>query len=376
MAHGLGVVGAHAGAPLQQAVDDVQCRRLADVVGVGLEGQSPQGDGLALQVAAEVAVHLVHQHLLLAVVDAHHGVEDAEVVAELAGGHGQGLHVLREAGAPVAYAGEEEALADAAVGADADAHHVHVGAHPFAEVGDLVHEGDAGGEVGVGGVLGHLGRALVHEDDGVALSHEGLVQLVHHLAGALGTGAHHHAVGLHEIVHGDALAQELGVRHHVEEFGGEALGQGGVHLLGGAHGHGALVDHYGVLLDQAAQLLGHAEDVAEVGRAVLAGRRGQGQEDDLRLGDGVGEVLLGILDLLGERRGVEFGHGDGDLGQQRQALRIDLNHAALDEDAVGRAAVLVDGDNARLQRREHRRVAREDAHLALGSGNGDRGHAP
>ncbi len=81
----------------------------------------------------------------MAVVDRHDRVEDFEIVVVFAGGFGQCLHVFGEAGAAVAYAGKEEALADAGVAAHAHAHHVHIGAHALAEVGDFVHKSDAGG---------------------------------------------------------------------------------------------------------------------------------------------------------------------------------------------------------------------------------------
>ena len=79
----------------------------------------------------------------------------AEVVRRLQQRHG----VLGEAGAAVARAGVEELAADAVVEADAARHLLHVGAGLLAQVGDLVDEGDLGGEEGVGRVLDELGRA-------------------------------------------------------------------------------------------------------------------------------------------------------------------------------------------------------------------------
>ena len=62
--------------------------------------------------------------------------------AVLLGHRDQGPHVLREAAAAVADAGEQEREADAAVVADAAADVVDVAAHPLAEVGHLVDEAD------------------------------------------------------------------------------------------------------------------------------------------------------------------------------------------------------------------------------------------
>jgi hypothetical protein len=91
---------------------------------------------------------------------------------------------------------------------------------------------------------------------------------------------------------------------------------------------------------------------------------------------GIGEIGLGGADLLGHHLGGEFRHRNGHFGEKRQTLRVHFRHAALDEDALRRTTVTRDGDDARAQRGEHGRVARIDAHLALGSGDGDRSHAP
>jgi hypothetical protein len=53
----------------------------------------------------------------------------------------------------------QELVADALVHADPLGHLLDVGAELFAEVGDLVDEGDLHGEEGVGGVLDQLGGA-------------------------------------------------------------------------------------------------------------------------------------------------------------------------------------------------------------------------
>jgi hypothetical protein len=79
------------------------------------------------------------------------------VVAAVAGQLLERLHVLGEARAAVADAGPKEVRPDAVVQAHALGNDPHVGAHLFTHVGDLIDEGDLGGEKGVGGVLDHLG---------------------------------------------------------------------------------------------------------------------------------------------------------------------------------------------------------------------------
>ena len=70
-----------------------------------------------------------------------------------------------KAGAAIAGAGVQELRADAVVEADAARDLLHVGADLFAEIGDLVDEGDLGREERVGGVFDQLGGAPAGEQD-------------------------------------------------------------------------------------------------------------------------------------------------------------------------------------------------------------------
>ena len=114
---------------------------------------------------AEVMLELADHAPLLQVVDLDHGGEQLEVVAGVAGELLERLHVLGEAGAAVADAGLQEVRPDALVEAHAVGDRAHVGADLLADVGDLVDEGDLGGQEGVGGVLDHLrgGHAGAHD---------------------------------------------------------------------------------------------------------------------------------------------------------------------------------------------------------------------
>ena len=80
-----------------------------------------------------------------------------------------------EAGAAVARARRDEAIADAAVAADAEADVFDVHTKFFAESGDFVHEGDAGREHGVDHVFSHFGVAHGHVDEaGAAFGQRGV----------------------------------------------------------------------------------------------------------------------------------------------------------------------------------------------------------
>jgi hypothetical protein len=245
---GCRVVGAHARAAREQQVHQRQARRLADVVGVGLEGEAPQRERASAQVRAEMRHDLVAEHALLPLVHRFHAAHDGGVVAHLARRVDQRLDVLREAGAAVAGAGVDEVVADPRIGADAAAHRLDVGAEPFGQVGEFVHEADPGRQHHVGRVLGEFRRAHVHVDDLVMIAVERRIQRIEQ-AGAVGAcGADDDAVGFHEVVDRRTFLQELGVRDHVEvdrdAARGERLGHRRADPVSRADRHRRLVDDH------------------------------------------------------------------------------------------------------------------------------------
>lgn len=282
--HGDGVVHADGGAGLGQEVNEHKCGRFAHVVCFRLEGEAPHGNGLALEVgfAAEALGELVEQHRLLVFVDFFDGLENAHFVAVLFGGLDEGFHVFREAASTVAAARVEEFAADAGVATDALADHVHVGAHEFAEVCDVVHEADAGCEHGVCGVLDHLGARNVRENHAEVVEHHRAVEAGHEFFGLFAFHTHDNAVGLHEVRDGGSFLQKFRVAGHVERDVHATLVElfldGGLDLLGGADRDCRLGHENGVLLDVLAERAGHGEHVLQVGGTVFVGGRTHGAE--------------------------------------------------------------------------------------------------
>ncbi len=125
------------------------------------------------------------------------------------GGH-QGPHVLGEAGAAVAGPGAQVVRADPRVQRQGREHVGHIGAHRLGEMGHGVHEGEPGGQVGVGGVLGEFGGGRPGEQH---RGPEGGVQLPHQGRGPGIVGAHHHPIGLENVLNRPPLLQELRVDH-------------------------------------------------------------------------------------------------------------------------------------------------------------------
>ena len=315
----LRIVGAHLGAGLQQRLHQRDAGRLAHVVSAWLEGQPPQRNDAPLHVGTELLHQLLEEPPLLHLVAPLHGVQHHRLEVDLACHAGQRLHVLGQAGATVTGPRAQELVPNARIGADAQAHVLHVHAQTLAQAGDLVHERDAGGQHGIGCVLGHLGIAHTHVNETGALLHEGLIQVVQQLAGPLRIDAHDDAIGLHEVLDGHALLQELGVRGHVVldlHAPGSQLGiHGGAHLLGRAHRHRRLVDDQRRTLHVLTDLAGHGQHVTQVGRAVLVRGGAHSDAEDVGLAHG-----------LGQRGGETQGAGIGIAGDDGIEPRLVDGH--------------------------------------------------
>src|ERR1019366_7130991 len=109
-----------------------------------------------------------------------HRLDDAQRNLVILAGLEQRHRILGEAGAAEAGPGVQEFCADAVVEPDAARDLLHVGADFFRQIGDLVDEGDLGGEEGVGGVFDQLGGAPVGEQDRRAVEVERAIELGHH----------------------------------------------------------------------------------------------------------------------------------------------------------------------------------------------------
>ena len=222
----------------------------------------------AFQVS-EVVLDLGRQDVLLGIVGFLDGRQDPEGdVGVITGGLDQGLDVLGEAGAAVAAARIEEVVADARVGADALADHFDIGAEHLGEVGQFVHEADAGGQHGVGGILGEFGALDVGDDQAFAVTLKRRIERAHQVDGLVVLGTDDDAVGTHEVLDGGAFLEEFRVGNDavgdVDRALVQFVGNGRLHLGGSANRHRALVHHNLVVGHQAADVAGGGEDVLQI----------------------------------------------------------------------------------------------------------------
>ena len=186
------------------------------------DGDSRRSSVRALNVSPQTAIvrpgdvaaggvdDLLRHPVELLVVDGDHALEQVEGVPGVGGDLQQRPRVLGEAAAAPARAGAEEVLADALVVAEAEHDVVDVGADALADRRHGVDERQLGRQEGVGGVLDRLRRRRVGDDD---RGRHAEVQRRHLDRRRLVGAADDDAVGLQEVLHGRALAQELRVRH-------------------------------------------------------------------------------------------------------------------------------------------------------------------
>mmetsp|Transcript_331 Transcript_331/g.957 ORF Transcript_331/g.957 Transcript_331/m.957 type:complete len:525 (+) Transcript_331:274-1848(+) len=280
-----------------QLVAHVNCRRLARVPGVLLEGEPEDGASLAGHGVEHRLEHAVDEAVLLVVVDRD---DAAPVVRHLLKSNGfADVHevkdVLLEAASSESHGRVEELRSNAAVRSDRVADLLHVCSRRLAERGDGVDGRDALSEEGVRRELGQLGGPQVGRDDALR-RHPPLVHSLERgnsLEARLRLpSADEHAVGLLEVVDGGTFGKELGVRQDVEP-------DGLIHAVPGEHllnSLGRLDRDRGLLNDdlrRRARLGDGARGrlpVREISRgactdAAHLGRCVDGDEDDVRLPD-------------------------------------------------------------------------------------------
>src|SRR5262249_56689341 len=115
-------------------------------------------------------------------------------------------------GPAVAGAGVQELRSDTVVQSDSARDLLNVGTDLLGEIGDLVDEGDLGGEESVGRVLDELGRTAVGEEYRRTVEVERPVQFAHDLTRASVRRTDDNAVRMLEILNGRAFAEEFWIR--------------------------------------------------------------------------------------------------------------------------------------------------------------------
>jgi len=146
-----GVIDGDLGAFFEEVVDEINRHGAPDIVGIGLEGEAPDGDFFVLQHPERFA-NFGKETLALGVVDFFDFLKKREGNAEVLADGDEGGDVFREAGSSVADTGIEEIAADALVRANAVGDFFDIRAAGFADAGDGVDVGNLEGQKGIGGI--------------------------------------------------------------------------------------------------------------------------------------------------------------------------------------------------------------------------------
>ena len=149
---------------------------------------------------------------------------------------------------------------------------------------------------------------------------EWLIHLLHECQGAIAVTADDNAVGLHQVGHGAAFAQELWIAHHIEVSDAVvALDRVG-DFFARFDRNGALINDHAIFigLEDSGDFPGHALDEAQVHASIWLRRRGNGNEDDLR-------VVHTVFDAVGE---AETLGGDVSVDKFFQAGFVDRDFSS------------------------------------------------
>ena len=218
---------------------------------------------------------------------------------------------------------------------------MHVGAGLLAQVGDLVDEGDLGGEKSVGGIFGQFRRPPPHEDQRRLIEIERTIDFGENIAGFGIVGTDDDAIRPLEIRNGRALAQEFRIGDHGEFGVRTSFADDPLDLIAGAHRYGGFVDDDGEAFQGVGNLGRRCVDIGEVRMAIAAPRRSTDGDED-RIGFRNRRRKIG-----GERQALL---ADVAGNERRQARLENRYFAPLERgNTVG---TLVDADNRVAKIRE------------------------
>ena len=113
--------------------------RVADIIGAALESQSQHRQTFAFKNPKGVTDFL-DESLPLLIVDLHHFIEQAEIIATMLRDGAKRFYIFGKAGAAVADSGIEEAFANADISAHPFAHLADIGAHALTDRGHRIDE--------------------------------------------------------------------------------------------------------------------------------------------------------------------------------------------------------------------------------------------
>ena len=167
------------------------------------------GIGSSTSSTAESARDLACHGPLAHVVYGHHSLDDAQIDVVILRRLDESTRVLREARASETRTRVQKFRANAIVEPNAARDLLDIGADFLRQIGDLVDEGDLGGEESIGRIFDQFGGAPRGEHQRRLVQRQRPVDVAEHPSRTLVGGADHDAVGKFEVADRRALAQEF-----------------------------------------------------------------------------------------------------------------------------------------------------------------------
>ena len=177
----------------------------------------------------------------------------------------------------------QKLVADALVQPDAARHVLNVGPGLFAQIGDLVDEGDLRRQKRVGRVFGQFRGATPDKMQRRLVQAQGPINFGHDFPRARIVGADHHPVGTLEILDRRALAQKLRVRHDGEIGVRAKLADDPLDLVAGADRNRRFIDDDREAIQRLGDGFRGGVDIGKI-RVPVAATRRRAHPDEHRVG--------------------------------------------------------------------------------------------
>lgn len=144
-------------------------RSLAQVVGIGLEGETEHRNSFSPKRTAASCGDFTRHRPFAQVIAGNHRLDDAQWDFVIVCSLQQSPRVFRKTRATEAWPGVQKLCSDPVVEPHAAGHVLNIGAQLLGQIGDLIDERDLGGEEGIRCVFDELGAAAAGVKNGARL---------------------------------------------------------------------------------------------------------------------------------------------------------------------------------------------------------------
>ena len=285
--HSSRIVCADIATRLFQFLNKYQSRSLTHIVRTGLECKSPQSHCFAFQISIEYLYQFLEQNAFLILVHIFHRFQHLHGITILLGSLNQRLHIFRETRATITASRIQELTPDTTVGTYSVTYHIYISSHQFAQVGNIVHKADTGGQHGVCRIFSHLGRRNIHENNTEVNQHERFIELGHQFFSPFRLYAHYYTVRTHKVVDSITFFQKFRIRSHIEIYRLPSflqfLSDDRFYFSCRTHRHRTLGHDQGIFLHISTNRLGNFKHITQIGTSVFIRRSAHCTEHNIHI---------------------------------------------------------------------------------------------